>query len=250
MYQKERTDKILEILREKTYVDVKYLCDTLGYSKATVNRDLNFMAKQNLIKRSYGGVELIKKKGIPLVFRYHKMKSEKKHICKAAAELVRDGDVIFIDASSTTEFITPYLISKKDITVITSNIAIVAQMSNFSNIKIICLGGEMYEPPAMLGGDLCVKNAMCYKADKFFFSTHSISSNGEIGGGGRYNLILNVMAQNSKKVIYLADHTKVDIDSKSVVMDANDVDIIVTDHIFSDEFKAKYNHIEFIEVTK
>ena len=80
MYQKERIDLILKILRENGYVNVKYLCDTIGYSKATINRDLNFMAKQKLIIRSYGGVELIEKQNIPLIFRYHKMKKEKKHI--------------------------------------------------------------------------------------------------------------------------------------------------------------------------
>ena len=248
MYQKERIDLILKILRENGYVNVKYLCDTIGYSKATINRDLNFMAKQKLIIRSYGGVELIEKQDIPLIFRYHKMKKEKKRICKAAAELVKDGDVIFLNPSSTTEYIAPYLVDKKNITVITSNIALVAYLSDFPEIKTICLGGEIFEPPAMLGGDLCVKNALEYKADKFFFSTHGINDNGELGGGGRYNLITNVMAHNSKEVIYLVDHEKVNLPSKSVVMTADSVDIIITDYIFDEKFKEKYNHIKFIEV--
>ena len=248
MYQKERVDKILKILRENGYVNVKYLCDEIGYSKATINRDLNYMEKRKLVVRSYGGVELVEKQDIPLVFRYHKMKAEKKRICKAAAELVKDGDVIFIDPSSTTEYITPYLVDKNNIVVITSNIAIVAYLSDFSNIKTVCLGGEIFEPPSMLGGDLCVKNAMEYKADKFFFSTHGINDNGEIGGSGIYNLLTNVMARNSKEVIYLVDHEKVNLASKSVVMTVDSVDIIVTDYKFGENFKEKYNNTKFIEV--
>ncbi len=239
---------ILNILRGNGYVDVRYLCDKIGYSKATINRDLNLMAKQKLIVRSYGGVELIEKQDIPLIFRYHKMKKEKKRICKAAAELVKDGDVIFIDPSSTTEYMAPYLVDKKNITVITSNIAIVAYLSDLPEIKTICLGGEIFEPPSMLGGDLCVKNALEYKADKFFFSTHSINDNGELGGGGRYNLITTVMAHNSKEVIYLVDHEKVNLPSKSVVMTADSVDIIIADYIFDEKFKEKYNRTKFIEV--
>ena len=248
MYQKERVDKILKILRENGYVNVKYLCDEIGYSKATINRDLNYMEKRKLVVRSYGGVELVEKQDIPLVFRYHKMKAEKKRICKAAAELIKDGDVIFIDPSSTTEYITPYLVDKNNIVVITSNIAIVAYLSDFSNIKTVCLGGEVFEPPSMLGGDLCVKNAMEYKADKFFFSTHGINDNGEIGGSGIYNLLTNVMARNSKEVIYLVDHEKVNLASKSVVMTVDSVDIIVTDYKFGENFKEKYNNTKFIEV--
>jgi len=48
MYQKERIDLILKILQENGYVNVKYLCDKIGYSKATINRDLNYMEKQKI----------------------------------------------------------------------------------------------------------------------------------------------------------------------------------------------------------
>ena len=113
MYQKERIDMILNILRENGYVNVKYLCSKIGYSKATINRDLNLMEKQKLIHRSYGGVEIVENKDVTLEFRYHKMKNEKKNICKAAANMVKDGDIIFIASSSTAEFMIYYLLDKR-----------------------------------------------------------------------------------------------------------------------------------------
>lgn len=248
MYQKERTDMILKILHENGYVNVKYLCDEIGYSKATINRDLNYMEKQKLIVRSYGAVELVDNKKVQLEFRYHKMKREKMKLCKAAAELIKDGETIYIDASSTTEFMAQYLVEKKDLTIITDNMAIVSYLSRFSNIKVICLGGEIIEPPSMLGGDLCVKNAMSYKADKFFFATQSINEKGEIGCSGAYNLLLNVMAQNSNEVVYMVDHSKINIPAKTVVMTVDSVDIILSDYAFSGKFKEKYKHIKFIEI--
>lgn len=248
MNHKERIKKILSILRETGYVNVKYLCSEIGYSKATINRDLNFMEKQNMVIRSYGGVELVSRQNTPLTFRYHKMKNEKIKLCKAASLLVKDGDTIFIDPSSTTEYMAYYLIDKKNITVITNNIAIVSYLSSYSSIKTICLGGEIVEPPSMLGGNQCIKNAMEYKADKFFFSSHSINLNGEIGSwGGGHNLLTHIMAQNSEKIIYMADHEKVNIKSKGVVMTLDSVNTIITDYKFDDSFKEKYSHIEFIE---
>ena len=249
MYQKERVDEILKILHENNYVNVKYLCDKIGYSKATINRDLNYMEEQNLIVRSYGGVELVENdQFIPLRFRYHKMKNEKKRICKAAAELVKDGDTIFIDSSSTTEYMAPYLINKKDLTVITSNIAIVTYLSDHPHIRTICMGGEILESPYFLGGDLCVKNIMEYKTDKLFFASIGICDNGEIVGMGMYSLPVKAMMQNSAKSIYIADHEKFNTLAKTVITRVDEVDIIVTDYKFSDEFKAKYKHTEFIEV--
>lgn len=113
MYQKERIDTILSILKLNGYVSVKYLTEQLHYSTATINRDLNLMQKEGLVTRSYGGVELIKGKGVKLSFRYHLMKPIKNKIGKAAADLIKDGDTIFIDGTTTTEYIGKYLLSKK-----------------------------------------------------------------------------------------------------------------------------------------
>ena len=97
MYQKERIDAVYDIIKKNGYVTVKYLINEIHYSSATINRDLNMLEKQGLIRRSYGGAELIEKKVAPLTFRYHKMKATKEKMGKAAAELVNDGDIIFID---------------------------------------------------------------------------------------------------------------------------------------------------------
>ena len=80
MFQTERIEAIINILKQNGYVTVKYLTEELHYSNATINRDLNMMKKQKLIKRSYGGVELIDRQDISLPFRYHKMKSAKNKI--------------------------------------------------------------------------------------------------------------------------------------------------------------------------
>ena len=51
MYQKERLDEILDILKTHGYVSVKFLTEKLCYSTATVNRDLNVLEKQKLVHR-------------------------------------------------------------------------------------------------------------------------------------------------------------------------------------------------------
>ena len=140
MYQKERMDEIYDILKKNGYVTVKYLVQQLGYSNATVNRDLNVMENQKRIRRSYGGVELSEAKSVPLIFRYHKMKSIKNKMGKAAADLIADGDTVFIDGSTTTECIGRYLTDKKELTVITNNAALVLYLSEYP-IRVICLGG-------------------------------------------------------------------------------------------------------------
>ena len=247
MYQKERLDEIIAILNTHGYVTVKFLTEKLCYSVATINRDLNVLEKQKLIHRTYGGVEIVKKKGVALPFRYHKMKSAKAKLARRACELVKDGDVVFLDASTTTEYISHYLTDKKDITVITNNVATVSFLSD-TGIRVICLGGDVVEPPSMLSGTVTVEAAMKYNADIMFFSTGGFSSDGIISGSGVYDLVHKVMANNSKKVYYVADHDKLNSDFRMNSFNLGEIDGIISDYIFDQSVKEKYKNCEFIEV--
>ena len=85
MYRKERQEEILALIRKQGYVSVEALTARFHYSPATINRDLNELQKQNLIKRSYGGAEPVVPQGIPHVFRYQKMRKSKRKISARAA---------------------------------------------------------------------------------------------------------------------------------------------------------------------
>lgn len=245
---KKRLDIILEILKEQGYVTVKYLTEQLHYSTATINRDLNHLVKQKLIRRHYGGAELLEHKSTPLVFRYHKMRPIKNIIGKIAAEYIEDSDVIFIDASTTGQCIGQYITNKKDLTVITNNMALVSYLSQY-DIKCICLGGKVIEAPYMLGGEDTVAQAVTYHANKLFFATGGVTKKGTIVDNETYLQLRKTMLNNSDKIFFLADHDKIDKKWNRVVCDFSKIDYVICDYIFSDNVKKKYNKTKFIEVT-
>ena len=248
MFQKERQDAILEILKNKGYVNVKYLTQKLQYSTATVNRDLNELERQKKIKRSYGGAELTEQKAIPLPYRYDKMRNEKRMIGHVAAEFVESGDTVFIDGTTTTQSMARYLTEKKDITVITNNMALVSFLSEY-NISAICLGGFVQEAPSMLNGEQTVINARMYHADKMFFSSGSILLDGRIGASG-YALLLDTMVKNSDKVFFLVDHDKIDVPVKKYLFDLEFVDYVISDYDFPMQTKTKFPKTQFIYAGK
>ena len=246
MYQNERLDKIVELLGKYSYVSVKFLTDELDYSTATINRDLNLLQKKGLIKRSYGGIELVESVNIaPLPFRYHKMQHIKDRLGKAAAELISDGDTVFIDGATTTESIGKYLSGKKDITVITNNVALFLYLSERKTDCVI-LGGRTMESPFILGGNEVEANALKYKADKMFFSSSGFTESGEIHADGEYELLRRIMRSNSKECYYLADHNKRNDDVKKVLFGFNDISGVISDYDFSDGTKKKYQNTLFI----
>ncbi len=244
MYKKERVDAILSILRKQGYATVKQISADLGYSTATVNRDLNFMEKQLLIRRSYGGVEPIENTYIPLIFRYAKNKSVKKRLCKCAASFVEPGDVIFVDASTTTQFMGPYLTEIEGITVITPNIALAVFLLEHG-VKTIVLGGSVAEEPYFLGDSETVRAVRHYRADKCFISPGGVNEWGEIGASEQTVELHREFLARSHKRFYLLHTNKIFRFYQSFASLA-DVDTVISDADYTKQFGAKFPDTEFI----
>lgn len=250
MYKQQRLDEIMKILQENTFVTVKFLCQKLHYSPATINRDLNLLEGQKLIKRTYGGAELLHDKHIPLLLRYDYMKTEKRKIGKEASKFVEDNDVIFIDGSTTTSFMAEHLVDRHNLTVITSNIAVATYLSQYK-ITVHLLGGKIVEVPNIILDEETIKQASNYRADKVFFATANITSDGVIGSMGLSHVIHQTMLKNSTKSYYLCDHEKVDYaytTTNKIVCDLSKIDVVISDYEFPKTTKETYNNTTFIKV--
>ncbi len=243
MHKKDRLDDILAILKKQGYVTVKYLTERLHYSTATINRDLNFLQNQRMVKRSYGGVELTGNTDASMVFRYHKMRTVKSQLAKKAAEFIKNGDVIFIDGTTTTQHIAPYITDRKDLTVITNNVALVPYLSKYG-ITVVCLGGQVQEVPYILSGVETIENAARYRADKVFFSAGALLLDGGISSG--YALLLQTMLRNSKHRYLLMDHKKIVSTSRVAHLNLSQVDTVISDYDFDDTIREAFPETEFI----
>lgn len=247
MTQKIRRERILALLAEQGFATAKELEQVLGISAATVHRDLAALEGQHLVKRSWGGVESVEGERVPpLPLRYDFRKREKRHIGLAAAELVEDGDTVFLDGSTTAESMAPYLAQKKNLTVLTNNLHLAVFLGEAA-VDVICLGGRITERPFMLSGDDTVETTMKYRADKAFFSTGCFSRRGLVGSGG-YHLLHRVMLQNARRAYYLADASKEAEDFPLVLCDFSALAGVITDCAFPEETVAAFGREKFFSV--
>lgn len=246
MYSNERAGRILDILKEYNYVTVKHLISTMNYSVATINRDLNLLEKQGLVKRYYGGVELVNPNYIPMNMRYYKMKHEKHVIAQEAAKHVKNGDRIFIDCATTTYFLSQHIRDRKNLTVITNSVGLVSELSAH-RINVICLGGKIAEVPYGLCSAETIRSAASYKVDKMFFSTGAFYKNGTVGTGLYYDLSKTMM-DNSEKIYYLADRGKLERPTSRILCDFSEIDYFFTDYDFDKDIKRRFKNTSFIKV--
>ena len=205
----QRQNDILRLLRDRGELTVKEICGVLFYSPATVRRDLTELEQKGMLKRTFGGAVLTENyaEQLPLALRATAHISEKKRICAKAARLVRDGETVFLDASSTTYFMAPYL-KGKDVTVITNNPLLCVILSEMK-VKNFCTGGEMLTESVVLAGTDAERFVRGIFAHKFFFSARGCCD-GEIFDSSKPERDMKIaMMERSKKSYFLCDSSKI-----------------------------------------
>ena len=124
MLKDERYEEILKILDSEKYISSRELAKRVYVSMPTIRRDLNYLEKKKRIVRNHGGARKVNAEHTvtPIDFRETVNTAEKRILCEAAAELIKEDSVIFLDGSTTVMQISEFISTKKNITVITNGI--------------------------------------------------------------------------------------------------------------------------------
>ena len=249
MYKAEREKEILDELKKTGYSTVEYLSKKLHISPSSVRRDLRIMESKGIVSRSYGGVELADSvnRNVPFSLRTHENPREKKKVAQAAATLIKEGNVLFIDGSSTAFFLIEEIVNIKGITVITNSIEGLYYLSQFG-VRVVSTGGVVSsENNAVLVDSIASSVIENVRADIAFFSTQSVSEKGEIYDCYLSEIPLrNQMLKNSKIKVFLCDSNKVGKTAAWRMCHIDDVDYIVSDRDISDCFEVDVPHSKFI----
>ena len=122
---KENQEKlILEYLGEHQFASVEKLAEMLFVSPSTIRRSLNELQARGLVSRTHGGVKINDENNFSPSFTYriHQNSFEKKKIALSAIKLIKNGDLIFLDGTTSAFFIAEYLSEFKNLRVITNGI--------------------------------------------------------------------------------------------------------------------------------
>ena len=142
-----RLHKILAMIRRNGRVGVKELSEAFGVSEVTVRNDLNDLANQGLITRTFGGAIDFPSARWKQDSAAHDSGGEAarslSHLGKAAAHLLLEGDVAYIDSSEETRSMVPYLRNLKRVKVITSSLHVALELARSSDLEVILLGGRV-----------------------------------------------------------------------------------------------------------
>ncbi|MQA27765.1 MAG: DeoR family transcriptional regulator, partial [Micromonosporaceae bacterium] len=146
-----RWNTLLEILAEDGKITVEEAATRLEVSQATIRRDFDQLAQQQMINRTRGGaVANTVSYDLPLRYKSAKHTDEKQRVGQAAAALVSAGMVVGINGGTTTTEVARALATRPDLmrstdgsalTIVTNALNIANEMLVRPHMKIVVTGG-------------------------------------------------------------------------------------------------------------
>lgn len=228
IYQREQ--KYIALLSQREHT-VSELAEKLFISEPTVRRDINALAKKEILSCKRGKVTIKNRAAdqrIPLFIRDMEQNEEKRTIALRAVTHIKDGDVIMLDASTTAYHLLPHLTGFKNILIITNGAKTAIEAASLG-IRTICTGGEMtLESFSYVGTD--AENILSrYNADKAFFSCRGLTEDGTATDNSILeNSVRRIMIKNSKESYLLCDQSKIGSVHLNTLCHKDDLTAVIT----------------------
>lgn len=210
MKPEKRQQTIVSLIRAlQREVTVEEIAAHFGTSTLTVRRDLDRLVGDGLVVRTYGGCILRNRLDTAYQRQVGQNFKLKQAIGRAAAELVKPGEVILIDDGSTTFHLASNLESRSPVTVVTNSIAVIPELARFPNVQLEILGGTYSRDTNFLGGSLSERLLEMLYFDALFVGADAIDESGKcMVRLPEVARLTQVMIRRTTRRFLLADHTK------------------------------------------
>lgn len=239
----QRQGEIIELLRASRVLSVRELTDRLGVSHMTVRRDISALEESGRVESVHGGVRLLDTQGqetpVERAPRTALENPAKLSIARAAAEIVRPGSTVFLDAGTTCEAIVDQLITVADITVVTNDFVSAMKLME-KNIDAIHTGGSVDINSGSSSGPLAAATLASLSIDIAFLSAGAWDLNHGLTTSETDKLMLKRAAkQAAQQTVLVADSTKFGTHARFRAIPLADLDLIITDERLPENNRAR-----------
>ncbi|MFD7551102.1 DeoR/GlpR family DNA-binding transcription regulator [Streptomyces sp. NPDC059578] len=238
MSRDARWKALLELLVERGRLDVEEAATALEVSAATIRRDFDGLAEQQLLVRTRGGaVAHGVSYELPLRYKSARRAPEKQRIAEAVAALVTPGEAVGLTGGTTTTEVARALAVRPELasgapalTIVTNALNIANELAVRPQFKIVLTGGvarpqsyELIGPLAdavlrQITVDVAVLGVVAFDV------RHGACAHDE--GEAATNRLL---CERAERVVVAADSSKLGARAFAHIRPAVGVDTLVTD---------------------
>src|ERR1700719_1696400 len=172
--KEERHQYILELLGSEGRVLAADLSSRYRVSEDTIRRDLRELASSGKIQRVHGGALPRRAEAVSFVSRQQIDMESKIGIARAAADMIRDGQVVLIDGGTTNLRIASYLSRERSATIVTNSPPLALALADHPKLSVLMLGGNFLKEARVTTGIETIRRVESIRADLCFLGMCSL----------------------------------------------------------------------------
>ncbi|MDO4428487.1 MAG: DeoR/GlpR family DNA-binding transcription regulator [Atopobiaceae bacterium] len=227
-FVEQRRERLVSILAERGRASVVELAERLEASPITIRRDLSELEERGVLMRRYGEAVLLPCDGTAST------EACRQAIARAAAELVSDDELVFINTSSTALALIPHL-RASGVSVVTNSV-LAQNLPAPPGGTLFVTGGEIRPPRGVLSGDFALANVRRVSAATCFVGCAGISLTAGVTSTTQQEAEVNsLMVNRSDRMVLLADSSKLGIGAGFTYAPLSRVALLITDAGATDE---------------
>ena len=244
--RRERWTTLLDMLAADGRIEIEDAAVSLAVSAATIRRDLDELAGQQMLIRSRGGaLPHSVSYDLPLRYKTSRHRDQKRRIAEVAAALVVPGGVVGLNGGTTTTEVARALALRSDLhrrpgnpgdadgtrlTVVTNALNIAHELAIRPHVKLVVTGGVARPQSYELIGPLALPVLEHLTLDIAVLGVDGITV---ATGASTHNegeaAVNREMASRAQKMVVVADASKLGRSAFARICTVTDIDVLVTD---------------------
>lgn len=232
-----RIRRVLAYLKQKKSCTVEELMEKFGVSSATAHRDIALLAKRDAVERVRGGIVYndapeVRASSANYQERVTLRRTEKTSAARKALALIGEGDIIFLDSSTTTYELALLLMHAEfdHLTVITNSIAVMGLFRKMpAHWAMIGLGGNYDVQLNSILGMSALEQLSRFNLTKAFVSCFGVDDKNVTTNHERQAEMLRKVLDAADKRYLIVDHTKIGRKGLYRIAARGGFDAIITD---------------------
>lgn len=245
MLKEERQRHILDLLRQTGKVLASEVSRELLVSEDTVRRDLQELDQEGKLHRVHGGALPRTADASRYSIRKEQAIEAKAAIGRAAAQLVQNGQTVFMDGGTTTLQVARSLASNLQATIITNSPPIAIELAEHPSVDVVLIGGRLMKEGQVVVGSEAMEQIRLYRTDLLFLGTCAIHA--EVGLSvphAEEAPVKRAMLAAAAQTVGLATADKLDTTAPCIVGPVSALAYLVVNGEADEEVLVRYRRLD------
>jgi len=241
MLTSQRKQHILDVLKRDGQIIAKNLSSELDLSEDTIRRDLRELAQEGLLQRVHGGALPVSPATASFARREDILIESKVAIGRAAANLIKDGQVVILDGGTTAMQVARHLPRGLQATIITHSARTAIELVDHPGVEVILIGGRMFKHSIVSVGAAAIEAISHIRADLFLMGVTGVHPTEGLSTGDLEEAYMKqALCRRAAETLVLASREKLGAASRYVVTPFSEISGLIVEGATPDEVVLPY----------